>query len=79
MEVATTPQQLSPCGLNCALCVYGKMDGTQGGCPGCELRMDCPIRTCVEKSACESCDQCESMPCYSYLQGYQCMKEHYTY
>jgi len=74
-------EHLNPCGLNCAWCVYGKMNSVSGsGCPGCEERMDCLIRACAEKSGRELCaEECAAFPCYSFLQGYQCMKEHYAY
>ena len=77
MPIEAPTGRVNPCGLNCAWCVYGKMEASQG-CPGCEGRQDCLIRACAERRG-QTCDQCPSMPCYPFLQGYQCMKEHYVY
>jgi len=71
---------LSPCGLNCAWCVYRKIEKiNESGCPGCWEREKCPIRDCAREKGLELCDNCASFPCYTFLQGYQCMKEHYVF
>lgn len=70
----------NPCGLNCDWCVYRRIENVNvSGCPGCFERKDCPIRDCAMEEGYRSCDECASSPCHTSLQGYQCMKEHYTF
>jgi hypothetical protein len=74
------PKLLSPCGLHCGWCVYRKIEKiNESGCPGCLKREKCPIRDCARKEGRELCDNCASFPCYTFRQGYQSMKEHYTF
>jgi hypothetical protein len=71
---------LNPCGLNCEWCVYHKMEEVTGsGCPGCFEREKCQIRDCAYEEGRESCEGCGSYPCSTFLQGYECMKEHYAF
>jgi hypothetical protein len=71
---------LSPCGLNCDWCVYHKMEEVTGsGCPGCFEREKCQIRDCACEEGRGMCDGCDSHPCSTFLQGYECMKEHHVF
>ncbi|HEY4675019.1 MAG TPA: hypothetical protein VIH48_03080 [Candidatus Bathyarchaeia archaeon] len=78
MSKAKIPKFLSPCGLNCSWCVYRKTETSESGCPGCFKREKCSIRDCANEDL-KQCSDCVSFPCYEMLQGYQCMKEHYTF
>lgn len=67
-----------PCGLNCGWCIYKRMEGIgECGCPGCFERERCCIRDCSERNECPTCEECASFPCYTFLQGYECMRERY--
>ncbi|MFB0504867.1 MAG: DUF3795 domain-containing protein [Candidatus Bathyarchaeia archaeon] len=79
MSKAKVTQHLSPCGLHCSWCPYHMKGRDESGCNGCLERERCPIRDCAAEEGRRLCTDCGSFPCATFLQGFQCMWERYTF